>query len=102
MYRLMGTAALVHLSRNFKPKLQKLLLNLVIYYSIQKTLGRGIGLLAGSHTTNRAVRLISVCSAAVARDLSFSGGSFAFTWLVFKSNINFVIIHLPDMDIFEI
>lgn len=101
MYRLMGTAALVHLSRNFKPKLQKLLLNLVIY-SIQKALGRELGLLDGSHITNRAVHLISICSAAVARDLSFSGGSFAFTWLVFKSNVNFVIIHLPDMDIFEI
>lgn len=79
MYRLMGTAALVHPSPNFKPKLQKLLLNLVIYYSIQKSLDRGIGLFNGSHTTNTAVRLISVCSAVVAHGLSFSGGSFAFT-----------------------
>jgi len=75
----MGTPLLVCLSRNCRPKLQKLLLNFVVHCYTQKTVEKGTGFSAGSRIMDRAVSLVSGCRVFVTDDLSFSEGSFEFT-----------------------
>lgn len=70
----MGSTVLVYLSHNRGPKLQELLLNLVVYCYIQRIFDKGAGFSTGSYIMASAVSLISGCRVFVTDDLSSGGG----------------------------